>query len=334
MLKTKNVERLWVWGSVIMLIIAILPLLYIGRYNVLSADDFSMCKEMHHIVENGGDLGEILSYAGAYTAKSYQNWIGCYSVSLLDVFNPGVFGEQNTWITPILMISIILVSVYLLIRCLISHYFGREYQNTILILWAVFSFLIIETMASPVEAFYWYAGAIAYTFLHFLLPIFIGLQVWSCDLHTTGSKIIYTTGSSVLALTLGGSQYTTALLAVVFMFFFLVVRNRKVKIFQVVPILFLVTGFLCSMLSPGNLARQSGVNGMSPVTAIILSFKEAFIHAGKWMQPMFWGIFLFSIPFLWKMIKENRKGKTQYNCEEIAKGSKRAFFHNLLILQK
>ena len=73
MKKRKDKENLWVWGSVLFLFVSILPLLYIGRYNVLSADDYSMCKEMHHIVINGGSLGDMLSYAGAYAAKSYQN---------------------------------------------------------------------------------------------------------------------------------------------------------------------------------------------------------------------------------------------------------------------
>lgn len=308
MKKRKDKENLWVWGSVLFLFVSILPLLYIGRYNVLSADDYSMCKEMHHIVINGGSLGDMLSYAGAYAAKSYQNWIGCYSVSLLDVWNPGVFGEQNTWITPVLMLAAVLCSTYFFIRCVISHYFGKGYQKNILILWAAFSFLIIETMPSPAEAFYWYAGAVAYTFLHFLLLIFTGLQIWSFDLQTTGGKICYAIGSSCLALILGGSQYTTALLAVILMMFLVVIQNKKIKIYRMIPIVFLVAGFLCSMLSPGNTARQSGTGGMSPVTAIFCSFAEAVYHMKAWMTPLFLGILFFMVPFLWNMIKENKKG--------------------------
>ncbi len=77
--------------SILLLGVSLLPLLYIGRYNVMSADDFSMCKEMHRVVTEGGGIGNIFSYALSYVAKSYQTWIGCYAVSFLDVFNPGVF---------------------------------------------------------------------------------------------------------------------------------------------------------------------------------------------------------------------------------------------------
>lgn len=307
MIKRNNKENLWVWGSILFLLASMIPLLYIGRYNVLAADDFSMCKEMYHIVANGGSLHDMFSYAGVYAAKSYQNWIGCYSVSLLDVWNPGVFGEQNTWITPVLMLAAVLCSTYFFIRCVISHYFGKGYQKNILILWAAFSFLVIETIASPVEAFYWYAGAVAYTFLHFLSLVFIGLQIWSCDLKKTGGKIGYTIGTSLLAIILGGSQYTTALLSVIIMLFFIVIQNKKVKVHQIIPIFLLILGFMCSMFSPGNMVRQSETGGMSPVIAILCSFTEAAGHVKAWTTPLFWGILFFMIPFLWKMIKENKK---------------------------
>ncbi len=98
--KLKNKHSL---ACLLLLGISLLPLLYIGRYNIMAADDFSMCKEMHHVVTEGGRIGGVFAYALSYVVKSYRTWIGCYSVSFLDVFNPGVFGEQFTWITPVIM---------------------------------------------------------------------------------------------------------------------------------------------------------------------------------------------------------------------------------------
>lgn len=109
MKKEKSSKRIADSIPFLLLLGSVLPLLYIGRYNVLAADDYSMCKEMHQVIAEGGGIGDIVSYAFSYVAKSYQTWIGCYSVSFLDVFNPGVFGERFTFLTPVLMLGSILL---------------------------------------------------------------------------------------------------------------------------------------------------------------------------------------------------------------------------------
>ena len=81
MKKEKSSKRIADSIPFLLLLGSVLPLLYIGRYNVLAADDYSMCKEMHHVIAEGGGIGDIVSYAFSYVVKSYQTWIGCYSVS-------------------------------------------------------------------------------------------------------------------------------------------------------------------------------------------------------------------------------------------------------------
>lgn len=294
--------------SILLLGVSLLPLLYIGRYNVMSADDFSMCKEMHRVVTEGGGIGNIFSYALSYVAKSYQTWIGCYAVSFLDVFNPGVFGEQFTWITPVVMVGSILAALYVTIRCTAGYFFGKDaHRKECLEIWALLSFLVIQTMPSPSEAFFWYAGAIAYTTLHYLLFVFTALQIWSGKLTKTGHKAAYAIGTSLLALIVGGSQYTTGLLAVIGTVFLFVVVNRKIKWQQIIPGVFLMIGFGISMCSPGNGMRQSGTTGMAPVKAILLSFVQALHYAKEWVTPLFLLVVLFLLPIMGKVIRESKK---------------------------
>lgn len=242
MKKEKSSKRIADSIPFLLLLGSVLPLLYIGRYNVLAADDYSMCKEMHHVIAEGGGIGDIVSYAFSYVAKSYQTWIGCYSVSFLDVFNPGVFGERFTFLTPVLMLGSILLFLYVTIRCLIGFFYERDGKGSCrkerILIWEVLSFLMIETMPSPSEAFFWYAGAIAYTTLHYLLFVFTALQIWSGKLAKTGNKAAYAIGASLLALIVGGSQYTTGLLAVIGTVFLFVVVNRKIKWQQIIPGIF------------------------------------------------------------------------------------------------
>ena len=303
--KLKNKHSL---ACLLLLGISLLPLLYIGRYNVMAADDFSMCKEMHHVVTEGGGIGGVFAYALSYVVKSYQTWIGCYSVSFLDVFNPGVFGEQFTWITPVIMAGSILAALYVTIRCIISCFYGKDvHRKECLEIWALLSFLVIQTVPSPSEAFFWYAGAIAYTMLHYLLFVFTALQIWSGKLTRTGHKAAYAIGASLLALIVGGSQYTSGLLAVIGTAFLFVVVNRKVKWQQIIPGIFLMIGFGISMCSPGNSMRQSGTTGMAPVKAILLSFVQAVQYTKEWMTPFFVVIVLFLLPVMGKVVRESKK---------------------------
>lgn len=296
--------------AIIFLLVSLVPLLYIGRYNVMSADDYSMCKKMHQVIIKGGGIDDMLECAISYVIRSYKTWIGCYTVSFMDVWNPGVIDEKFTYITPIIMIGSILVFLYVTINCLISFFYdkGKEkkYKNESLFIWALFSFITIETMPSPSEAFYWYAGAIAYTTLHYLLFVFLTLEIWSGKLIHTKQKRIYVIACSMLALILGGSQYTTGLLAVIGTTFFIIILNKKIKWHQVFPILFLYIGFGISLCSPGNRARQSNAVGMTPIKAIYSSFGEAF-HFGKdWITPLFILTILILLPVMNKLIKQNK----------------------------
>ena len=63
MKKEKSSKRIADSIPFLLLLGSVLPLLYIGRYNVLAADDYSMCKEMHHVIAEGGGIGDIVSYA-------------------------------------------------------------------------------------------------------------------------------------------------------------------------------------------------------------------------------------------------------------------------------
>lgn len=120
----------------------------------------------------------------------------------------------------------------------------------------------------------------------------------------TGNKAAYAIGASLLALIVGGSQYTTGLLAVIGTVFLFAFVNRKIKWQQIIPGIFLMIGFGISMCSPGNSMRQSGTTGMAPVKAILLSFVQAVQYTKEWITPFFVVIVLFYFP-LW----ENDQGE-------------------------
>lgn len=303
----KNSDWKLTAAAITLLIVSLVPLLYIGRYNVLSADDYSMCKGMHRIFENGAGLKELFSYAWEYAGNLYQGWRGYYIANFIEVFNPGAFNEHCTWITPVLMLSVITGTLYVFIRCVISTFFGKGYLKEVFFIWVLFTFMNIQTMPSPAEGFYWFAGAVSYTCLHYISLMYIGLMVWGNNLHDLKTKIIYALMVSLLAFIAGGSQYTTGLFCVVLFAFFVVIVNKKIGWHQWIPGCILCVGFCASLLAPGNMARRGTTNGMSAPSAIMHSFIEALRFGKGAVSPLFIVVLLTLLPCIWKIVVENRK---------------------------
>lgn len=306
----KNSENALLIIAIILLASSLVPLLYIGKYNVLSADDYSMCKGMHKIFEDGAGIKQLLSYAWQYAVNLYQGWRGYYIANYIEVFNPGAFNEHWIWITPLLMITTIVSSLYVFARCVLSTFFGKEYSREVLFIWALFTFMNIQTMPSPAEGFYWFAGAISYTCLHYISIMFIGLMIWGKNIENMKQKIIYTFFVSILAFIAGGSQYTTELFCVVLFCFLVVIVNRKVGWHRLIPGGILCIGFCISLLAPGNMARRGTTNGMSAFSAIMHSFTDALRFGKTAISPLFIVVLLTLLPCIWKLVVENQKKLT------------------------
>ena len=166
-------------------------------------------------------------------------------------------------------------------------------------MWASFSFLVIQKMPSPVEAFYWFAGAISYTFLHYISLIFIGLLIRGCE----NKKWIYALAMSALAVIVGGSQYTTVLITVIITTFLIVIENKRLHRYRWIPVVVLYIGFAVTLLAPGNYVRREGTAGMPAFMAIISSFKEAIKYLRYGWSPLAVAVLVFSVPIIWKIIR-------------------------------
>lgn len=98
-------------------------------------------------------------------------------------------------------------------------------------------------------------------------------------------KVIFLIISLLLAAILGGGNYSTALLTTVilaFVIFLLIKHKKKISLCYVMIFLILITGFVISMIAPGNSVRAATLTGESPVKAIIHSVFYAVVYIAKW----------------------------------------------------
>lgn len=183
---------------IILLAGSLFPLVVVSKFNVMSADDYAMGKEAHLVWEGTHSFWSMFSYSVKHMYDTYRTWQGCFTVNFFDSWNPGFFSEKIVPITAIIMLSAILFSIFLFSKVMISTFYESSSRDNVIIA-AVISFLTIQTMPSPVEGIFWYSGAIAYTFLHFLSILFFCLLVYEQKVEKLSTRIMIILCSGIVA---------------------------------------------------------------------------------------------------------------------------------------
>ena len=75
-------------------VLCLVPLLYLARYDVPSADDYIYGTAAHLTLVHGGSLNDAIAAALEHTAVIYHTWQGSYSAVFLMCLQPAVFSER------------------------------------------------------------------------------------------------------------------------------------------------------------------------------------------------------------------------------------------------
>lgn len=73
------------------LLLSLIPLIWLGRYNYPTGDDYYYGAETHLVWQQTGSIIQTLDAACAGVADSYQIWQGTYSALFLMYLAPNVF---------------------------------------------------------------------------------------------------------------------------------------------------------------------------------------------------------------------------------------------------
>ncbi len=302
--KRKNLSNLSITNSfvfaltLLILIILLIPLLSIARYNVPSADDFSFSCETHAAVENGQNLINIFSKAYGETKYVFNSWQGSFSAVFLMALQPSIWGFRYYSLTTWIMLSTLIFGVFFLCFRLFSGLFciQKSISGTIA---SVICIICTQFLPAANESFYWYNGSVYYTFTFGIMltmyAVYIGFY-----LHSGYFRLLIL---CLLSVIIGGSNYITALLSSVitsFVIIYLLIKKDRNLFSCLFPYSFLIISFVISISSPGNAVRQA-VNSVHPdaVHAILLSFKYATLNAVLWTDLRFISCILFLLPFIW-----------------------------------
>lgn len=284
------------------LILCLVPMFAIMPFDHPAADDYSFGKFVHQALENGEGLVGVVS-AMVYTAYFYYiHWQGTFAAILLFAVQPGVFGIQLYWIAPVILILTYLLSLFYFVRTSVVTCMGAEPRIADIIFCAL-ALLSTQTLPSASQGFYWWNGAVFYTFFTALFLVQVSLEIKLFRDFRVGRLV----GCCLLAFFIGGGNFITALWSVglaAALFAFKTVRGGIKKSWSFsLPFVLALVALAISAAAPGNAVRKDCFTGVSysALKAIVASFQCATDTAGTFTSPIVLIALVFLFPFLMKL---------------------------------
>lgn len=297
--------------AALLLIISLIPILWLGKYNVMCVDDYDYGRQVHDTWLATGSYLESVQMAWQKNLEYYQTWQGTYISCFLMELCPMNFHYETAWVVPVIMVGMFVTSSFVLGRHIVNKWLGAgETESSFVALLLLFMFY--QVMEAPFEGIYWYNGATHYILMQsfwFFMLVAVSAAVWT---KSRKREILCSVTAAVLAVIVGGGNLITGLQAEIIMVFLLlyVIFTNRSKIWTVcVPLVTGSAGFLCNIMAPGNQVRSSldPSTGYSAVWSVLLSFYYAVVFIIRWTPAFVILIWLALLPVLWKMMKASHR---------------------------
>lgn len=295
----------------ISLCVMLVPLLMVAKYNYPSADDWSYGRDAYQAIRAGGDLMTVLKISLTTVGRHYVEWEGRFMNAFFASLQPGIWGEQYYGIVTWLMLGGLILGELILFGFLLNDQSGGK--NRLLWLPVVIPTLILQILYTPsaVESFYWYTGAVNYTFVFalslMLLPLFVKLASGKWKGWRFGVAAF---ASCLLAVTVGGDNYATSLssfltMLVLSALYFFIDRKALLRTWYIT----MITGgsLLICILAPGNTKRLDGNFGGgttgNAIGAVWMSLVRSLTNIYSWTDLKILLMIVLMLPFVWMAVK-------------------------------
>lgn len=271
--------------TVLVYVLSLIPILWLAFYCHPAADDFAYSTRVHQAVLAGGGITEILSAAFATVRSYYFSWQGTFSAIFLFALQPGAFSESAYFLTPFLIIGALSISTFVAMHVFYCRLLGGS-RSEAAILSSLTLLFSIQMVYDQSQAFYWFNGASYYAiFYAFALLFFAGVGTLLLDAEKKQHPIL-TVLCALLAILIGGGNYTTALTTSFILFVLcaaLLYRKTPGRFKVSVILLILLVSFGISIVAPGNSVRASQLNSVPALTAILLSLTNTVSWSLTWL---------------------------------------------------
>lgn len=275
------------WKSYIflaILLLGLIPLIWLGRYNYPTGDDYYYGAETHLVWQQTGSIIQTFTAACAGVADSYQIWQGTYSALFLMYLAPNVFSNTAYHLVTFVILLLLCGGIFYLLCPLFRRFLPGTCGEWITVS-SILSFLCIQTVEFQSDSFYWYNGSMYYTGFFAVTLFFLGTLFRYLD----NGKRILLLPLLLFAVFLGGGNYVSLLpcmlLSVTITLLLLLQKNKKAYICGITSVVLLLS-FAVSAMAPGNHVRQSGMWKIPAWKAIakclLQGIRYTFAWTGLW----------------------------------------------------
>ncbi|SFH53297.1 hypothetical protein SAMN05216405_3989 [Lachnospiraceae bacterium NLAE-zl-G231] len=291
---------------IIVFILALIPVLYIGKYNYPCADDFGFSAYSHIAWEETHSILQVVIGALTTVKERWFGWQGTFSSIFVMALQPAVFGEAGYRLVPWIMIGAMSFSTLFLLYIIVRRVMGVR-TSVYLGISMIYLIFALECMVDKTQGFFWFNGAAHYIIPHSVALILTGLVIWL--IKNEKHKFYKMVLACIAAFFVGGGNYISALVtAILFVSASIVaIYTRKKEYVKLIllPFIFFFIAFLTNICAPGNAVRQGEV-GYRPgvVKSIMLSFYYCVEYITEtWFDWTYIIFILILIPFLWELVK-------------------------------
>ena len=290
-------------------------LFYLGRYNVMAADDYTYGLASRRAWLETGSLWEVIKTAFQTVALSLAQWQGTYSSLFLMRLNPGILNERLTILISFIMLIPYCGAIVFFFRQIGKRFFSGN-PNAITTISLCTIFVTLQTLYDPSEAVYWFNGAIHYMFMQSLLLIWMGILLKLDGENKAvepGKKkyvtnIFWILAGCVIALVAAGGNFISVLQGLILSVVYLGIRMFQKKFHWkcLLPWAAFVVGAVLNLSAPGNAIRKEVTVGYSPIKSILYSLRYGEFFMAEWTGWLMVLSILLLLPFIWRAV-----GKTE-----------------------
>lgn len=299
-------------GSLVAYAALMLPLYYIARYDVPSADDYSTSWVLASAFEDSMNPLHWLESLWNNTVQQYLTLQGTFSSHFFTSICPLAISEKAYCIGPIILLTAFSLGLFFLLREVLCGIFSMPTENAVILFCGIAS-LSIQLMPSVAEGFYWWSGAALYTGFFalsmFVLCYYLKLLRQKIEPRKIGHYIFM----ALLFFIVGGSNFPTALttwIIVTFSLCYIILEKRKQCVVALIAVLSSLGGLMVNVLSPGNTVRmlREEVTYVPSIGGTLrISFRLGFQYFRSWFTVPVILILILAIPVIYDGLRSCRK---------------------------
>jgi len=266
------------------LVAVLIPLFVIAHYNFQSVDDFGYAQSGEAVWEETHSVWKVFGAQIPYTWNYYQTWQGTFFGEWFTTSMMGIFSKNAYYMGTYLSLGSFVLAELTAFWVFLVKGMGADKYRAGIVAFSCIAFQVLLTPV-PAEAYFWFCGAVLYTFTHalgILLVTLLYLFVMN-DGRKKRTAALLEAGILFLTVAAGGSNYVTALTMLLLYCFFILwtfYRKHPCKIWMLCNGVVYLAAFLVNVLAPGNQNRLriAGAEQISAWSSILLSLKEALIY--------------------------------------------------------